>query len=484
MTTTGAAPGRALPHLDARFSGVVLRPGDSGYAAARRVWNGSVDHRPGLIVRPRAAKDVATALLHAREAGMEIAVRGGGHSTAGHSMSNGGLTIDLSAMRAVQVEPRVRTARVGGGALLMDVVEAASPASLAFPFGHVSHTGIGGLTLGGGIGWIMRKYGLAIDSLRSAELVTADGELVTASETENEELFWGLRGGGGNFGVVTEFEFDLHPFGPEVLAGIVLHPLENASEVLRFSRDFMDEAPSELTVFESFMTVPPADPFPMELRGKPAFALAMAYAGSIAEGETAVRPLREFGRPALDLLGPMPYAGVQTMLDETAPHGMRNYMKAHWLREFPDAAIDELVERHAGVTSPMSLIITGRMGGAIEEVSAEATAFAHRHAYRLLLAVSAWWEGDDEEHVEWCRGVFDAMTPYSTGGVYVNFLGEEGEARVRAGYEDATWGRLVAVKDRWDPENVFHLNQNIAPSGKRLPARSDQRPPRTSSATA
>jgi FAD/FMN-containing dehydrogenase len=463
-TAAETARDRALPDLDARFSGTITRPGDRGYAAARRVWSASIDHRPALIVQPRTAGDVATALLHAREAGMEIAVRGGGHSVVGHSMSNGGVTIDLSAMREVAVDPSTRTARVGGGALLMDVAEAAAPAALAFPFGQVSHTGVGGLTLGGGIGWIMRKHGLAIDSMRSAELVTAEGEVVTASDTQNPELYWGLRGGGGNFGVVTEFEFDLHPFGPEVLAGLVLHQLEDAAEVLRFSRDFMDEAPAELTVFETFLTVPPADPFPAELQGKPAFGLGIAYAGSVADGEAAVRPLREFGRPALTLLGPMSYVGLQTMLDPTAPHGMRNYMKAHWLRELPDAAIDDQVERHAGVPAPMSLIINGRMGGAIEEVSADATAFAHRDAYRMLLAVSAWWEGDDEEQVEWCRGVFDAMSPYSTGGVYVNFLGDEGESRVRAGYDEATWRRLFAVKDRWDPENVFHLNQNVAPS--------------------
>jgi hypothetical protein len=269
-----------------------------------------------------------------------------------------------------------------------------------------------------------------------------------------------------------------------VLAGVILHPLENAGEVLRFSRDFMDEAPAGLTVFETFLTVPPADPFPVQLRGKPAFALAVAYAGPIAEGETAIRPLREFGQPALDLVSPMTYVALQRMLDDSAPHGMRNYMKAHWLRELPDTAIDDLVVRQAGVPSPMSLIISGRMGGVIEDVSDDATAFAHRGAYRLLLAVSAWWEGDDEAQVEWCRGVFDAMTPFSTGGVYVNFLGEEGEARVRAGYEEATWKRLVAVKDAWDPENVFHLNQNVAPSGKPSPARSSQEPPRAASATA
>jgi FAD/FMN-containing dehydrogenase len=463
-TTTKAAGDRALPGLDARFSGRILRPKDRGYAAARRVWSASIDHRPALIAQPRTAEDVATAVLHARDAGMEIAVRGGGHSTAGHSMSNGGVTVDLSSMRHVSVDPGSRSARLGGGALLMDVAEAAAPHGLAFPFGHVSHTGVGGLTLGGGIGWIMRKHGLAVDSLRSVTLVTAEGKVVTASEAENSELLWALRGGGGNFGVVTEFEFELHPFPTEVLAGLVLHRLEDAPEVLRFSRGFMDEAPAALTVFETFLTVPPGDPFPPDLQGRPAFGLGLTYAGSLADGEAAVRQLREFGRPALDLVGPSSYLGVQTMLDPTAPPGMHNYMKAHWLRELPDAAIDDLAERHSRVTAPMSLIINGRMGGAIEDVAPDATAFAHRDAYRLLLTVSAWWDGDAERHVEWCRGVFDAMTPYSTGNVYVNFLGDEGDARVRAGYTDETWTRLVAVKDRWDPGNVFRLNQNVEPT--------------------
>jgi FAD/FMN-containing dehydrogenase len=356
------------------------------------------------------------------------------------------------------------TARVGGGALLNDVGEAAAPHALAMPFGHVSHTGVGGLTLGGGIGWVMRRYGLAIDSLRAAELVTAEGNVVIASEEENPDLFWALRGGGGNFGVVTEFEFDLHPFGPEALAGMILYRLEDAPEALRFCRDFMETAPDSLGVFETFLTVPAEAPFPFELQGRPAFALGIVYAGSIEEGERVLRPLRAFGRPALDLVGAMPAVSIQQMLDPTAPHGMRNYSRSHWLAALPDAAIDEQVRRHAEVPSPMSLIINGRMGGAVERVPREATAFGHRDAKRLLLVVSAWTEGDDHEQIEWCRGVFDAMTPHSTGGVYVNFVEDEGEKRVRAGYDDDIWPRLVAAKDRWDPDNVFHLNPNIPPS--------------------
>ncbi len=464
MPRTTTTHDRVLPGLEDQFPGDVIRPSDSRYGAARVLWNAIVDRRPALIVRPRTPADVATAILSARDAELDIAIRCGGHSLAGQSMSQGGMTIDLSAMNAVEVDPVAAIARVGGGALLNDVGESAAPHALAMPFGHVSHTGVGGLTLGGGIGWVMRRYGLAIDSLRCAELVTAEGELVKASAEENPDLFWALRGGGGNFGVVTEFEFDLHPFGPQALGGMILHRLENAAEVLRFSRDFMETAPDELTVFETFMTAPPQEPFPAELQGRPALALGVLYAGPVAEGEVVLRPLREFGHSALDVVGPMPAIAMQQMLDPTAPHGMRNYNRSHWLAGLPDAAIDQQVRRHAEVPSPMSLIINGRMGGAVERVSREATAFGHRDANRLLLVVSAWWEGDDDEQIDWGRGIFDAMTPYSTGGVYMNFVEDEGEDRVRAGYTNDIWRKLVAAKDRWDPENVLHLNPNIPPS--------------------
>jgi FAD/FMN-containing dehydrogenase len=444
--------------------GDVITPEDERYAAARTVWNAMVDHRPALIVRPRTNKEVAAAICHAREHGLELAVRCGGHSIAGHSMSEGGMTIDLTHMRGVSVDPLTRRARVGGGALLMDVMDASRHDALAMPIGHVSHTGVGGLTLGGGIGWLMRRDGLAIDSLRSAQVVTADGRVVKASDEENPELFWALRGGGGNFGIVTEFEFELRPFGPEVLAGMVLHPLESAAEALRFSRDFMEQAPGELTVFETFTTVPPEEPFPGKLHGKPALALGMVYAGGIEQGLAAVRELREHAQPALDLVSPMPAAAVQTMLDGTAPHGMRNYNKACWLDGLPDDAIATLVDQHAEVTSPMSLIINARLGGAVARVPDEATAFGHRRANRLLWVVSAWWEGTDADHVAWCRGVYDAMAPFSSGGVYVNTLGDEGPERVRASYEEDAWERLVAVKRVWDPDNVFRLNQNVPPS--------------------
>jgi len=449
-----------------RLNCELIRPTDERYEAARAVWNGSVDHRPAAIARPRSDAEVVEALLRARDDGMEIAVRGGGHSMQGHSMSDGGLTIDLSALKGVQLDARGRRARVGGGALLGDVARAAGPRGLAIPYGHVSHTGVAGLTLGGGIGWIARRHGLTIDRLLSARVVTAEGEVVRASDEENTDLFWGLRGGGGNFGIVTEFEFELCQHGPEVLAGMVLHPLERAAEALRFSRDFMDDAPDEVTVYETFMTVPPGPPFPEALHGRPALALGVVYAGDPGEGERLLRPLREFGPPALDAVGRMPVTAVQEMLDPTAPHGMRNHSKSQWLAELPDTAIERLVELHADVPSSMSMIITARMGGAVERVDPDRTAFVHRDAYRLLWVVGAWWEGDDAEQIAWTQGVFDALTPQGTGGVYVNSLQDEPEARIRDAYSAAAWSRLVEVKDRWDPDNVFRLNYNVPPSAR------------------
>lgn len=456
ITSRGAAP--------KGFGGEVILPTDQRYEAARVLWNGAVDKRPAEILRPRKTEDVAKAILSARDRGLELAIRCGGHSIPGHSMSDGGMTIDLAAMNDVEVDPNVRRARVGGGALLSDVGRATAPHALSIPYGQISHTGVGGLTLGGGLGWLMRRYGLTLDSVRGVELVTANGEILNANEEENTDLFWAVRGGGGNFGVVTRFDFELHPHGPEVLAGMVIHPLDRAADAIRFSRDFMEDAPDELNLMEVLMTAPPEAPFPAELQGRPALALTLVYVGDPDEGEQIVRPLREYGSPALDLLGRMPPLAVQTMLDETAPHGMQNYNKMHWLNELPDAAIDDLVRVHAEVPSPMSLVMTARMGGAISRVPAGATAFGHRDAHRLLWVVSSWWEGDEDEQIEWCRDVFDSMAPYSSGGVYVNALDQEGPSRVRAAYGESVWRRLGVVKDRWDPDNVFRLNQNIPPS--------------------
>jgi FAD/FMN-containing dehydrogenase len=310
----------------------------------------------------------------------------------------------------------------------------------------------------------MRRDGLAIDRLRRATVVTAEGEVVRASADEHPDLFWALRGGGGNFGVVTEFEFELAPFGPLVLAGMVLHPLEDAAAALRRSRAYMDDAPRELTVFETFITVPPAPPFPAHLQGRPALAIGIVYAGDLARGERVVAPLRG---GAFELLGFMPPTAVGRMLDPTAPHGMRNHSRAHWLGALPDDAVDTLVSHHARVTSPMSIVVTARMGGAMDDVADGETAWGHRGVHRLLWVVASWFEGEDAEHVQWCRGVHAAMAPYASGGVYVNALNEEGG--VRTAYADDVYARLATVKADWDPDNVFRLNQNIAPA--QAPAR-------------
>ncbi len=447
----------------------IVTPQDPRYDAARRLWNGAIDRRPELIAQPRTPGEVAAAIRHARDRDLPLAVRGGGHSIPGHSMADGGLTIDLGAFRSVDVDPVTRTAAVGGGALLDDVMVAAEPHALTMPFGHVSHTGVGGLTLGGGLGWVMRRDGMAVDRLRACELVTADGECVRASLDEHPDLFWALRGGGGNFGVVTGFEFDLAPFGPEVLAGMVLYALDDAGDALRHCRDFMAGAPEELSVYEVFMVVPPAPPFPEALHGRPAMVVSLVYAGDPEEGERVVEPLRRFGRPALDLVGRMPPTAVQRMLDPTAPHGLSYSTRSHWLAGLPDEAVDTLVDLHERAPSPMSQVITARMGGAVAREPEGGTAFGHRDTDRVLWIITAWDRGDGEHEAAWCREVFDASARWSTGGVYVNAVDVEAPSRVRAAYEDATWQRLREVKAAWDPENVFRLNPNIAPA--QLPAR-------------
>ena len=424
-----------------------------------------IDKRPALIVRCADAGDVVAAVDFARRHNLELAVRGGGHSVAGHAMSDGGVTIDLSPLKAVAVEPAARTVRAEAGATLGELDADTQAHGLAVPAGQVSHTGIAGLTLGGGTGWLMRKYGLTIDNLLAVELVTADGGLLTASEEANRELFWAVRGGGGNFGVATAFVFRGHPVGPLVLAGPVFYTLDRAGDALRCYRELMASAPDELTAFAVLMTAPAAPPFPERLRGRQLLAIDVCYAGPVAEGEAAVRPLRAFGPPDLDLIAPLPYTVHQRMLDATAPHGLHHYNRSGYLRELGDAAIDALLDRFAGVTSPWMSIQLARMGGAIERVPEEATAFGGRGA-RYLLWIIGMWEpaGDGARHVAWVRGTHEAMLPHSTGGVYVNALGEEGAGRVRAAYGPATYARLVRLKDRYDPTNLFRLNQNIPPS--------------------
>jgi FAD/FMN-containing dehydrogenase len=445
-------------------TGDLIRPSDADYETARRIWNGMIDRRPALIARPRTVDDVAAAVLLARDEKLPLAVRGGGHSVAGHSTCDGGLVIDLSRLANVHVDPAARSVRVGGGALLGGLDAATQEHGLVVPSGHVSHTGVAGLTLGGGTGWLMRKYGLTVDSLRSAALVTAAGEVVRASEDEHPDLFWALRGGGGNFGVVTEFEFEAHRLGPELVAGMVLYPLVEATDALARCRDLMADAPDELTVFPVFVSVPPQPPFPKELHGRPVLALGAAYAGPIEDGLRVVEPLRRLARPAFDLLGPMPYLALQTMLDESVPHGLHHYNRSDYLAELSDDAIATLVDHVGRMTSPLAQVITGCMGGAVERVPSDATAFPARDAGWLVWIVNMWTPGEDPEpHLEWGRAFADAMHAFASGGVYVNALGEdEPFDRVRAAY-GGNWDRLVEVKRRWDPENLFRLNANVRP---------------------
>jgi FAD/FMN-containing dehydrogenase len=436
-------------------------PNSEGYDEARKVWNGMIDRRPAMIVRCQTPGDVVASVNYARENNLLVAVRGGAHNVAGNATCDNGMVIDLSTMKGVTVDPVARTARAEAGCTWADVDKATHPFGLATTGGLVSTTGIAGFTLGGGIGWLMRKYGLTCDNLRSAEVVTAEGRQVTASTTENPELLWGLQGGGGNFGVVTAFEYNLHPVGT-VLGGLVLHPASRAAEVLRFFREFVASAPDELTCLAVFMTAPPAPFVPVDLHFKPAIAIAVCYAGNPEEGERFVQPLRTFGPPAADVIGPIPYPALQSLLDESAPKGLQNYWKSAFVNDLSDGAIDVLVGRAAAMRSPLSAIHIHHLEGAVNRVDASATAFGHRSARFVLNLVGTWADPSESDlHIQWVRDTHAALIPHATGGVYVNFMGDEGNDRVRAAYGPAIYERLVALKRAYDPGNLFRLNQNI-----------------------
>jgi FAD/FMN-containing dehydrogenase len=449
--------------MSATATAEILSPGDPGYDDARRIWNGAIDKRPALIVRARNADDVSWAVRHARENDLEIAVRGGGHSVAGHSVTDGGVMIDLSPMKKVDVDPVARRARVEPGVLLGELDRETQEHGLAVPAGTVSHTGVAGLTLGGGIGWLMRKHGLTIDSLKAVELVIADGDLVRASEEEEPELFWGMRGAGANFGVVTAFEFQLHPVGPLVAGGPLLYPLERAAEVLRGVREVEASLHDELGLACVLITVPPAPHFPPDLHGRHMLAVVPVWAGSLDEADGVVAPLRALGEPVLDGFGPIPYIALQSMLDETGPPGLHHRNFAEHIA-LSDGAIDTLVERFAHVTHPMAHVVMTLLGGAVAQVSPDATAFPHRDSAWVAWTIGMWRPDEDgAPHVEWLGSVRDALRPHAAGGVYVNALGDEPVASVRAAY-GPNWPRLVELKRRWDPDNAFRLNANIDPA--------------------
>jgi FAD/FMN-containing dehydrogenase len=443
--------------------GEIVTAADDGYADACRIWNGAHDGRtPALIVRCSDAADVIAAVGFARSNGLAIAVRGGGHSIAGFSTVDDGIVIDLSPMNDVRVDPAARRASVGGGAVWADVDQETQAHALATTGGLVSTTGVAGFTLGGGIGWTMRKFGLACDNLTAADVVTADGRLVHVSETENRDLLWGLRGGGGNFGIVTRFEFDLHPLGPVIYAGPIFFPADAAHDLLHAFRDWAGDAPDEITAVVNLTTAPPLPVIPGEWHGKKVAALVAASTGPVDEGEALVRPIRGVAEPIADLLGPMPYQAIQTLLDPLWPKGIHSYFKATNLARLDDALVDRLCEIHLAAPGPQCEIHVHQMGGAIARVAEGATAFAERSMPFVLNAVTGWHDpGMGAAYTEWAQTVIAAASDASTGRAYVNFLGDSDAARTSYGAE--TYARLVALKNDYDPTNVFRLNQNIEP---------------------
>ena len=455
----------AVQELRAGLRGTLLRSGDDGYDAARRVWNAMIDRRPALIARCAGASDVIRAVSFARSHHLLLSVKGGGHNVAGNAVCDGGLMIDLSPMRGIRVDPRARTVRVEAGATWAAVDHETQAFGLAVTGGQVSHTGVAGLTLGGGVGNLMRKLGLTIDNLLSVDVVLADGRLLTASAAENQDLFWAVRGGGGNFGIATSFEYRLHPVGPIVLGGMALYPAEQARELLRFYREFMAAAPDELMATVAFLTAPPAPFIPAHVQGKLMVAVLFCHIGPSERAERDAAAWRAFRTPAVDLIGPMPYVAVQRLVDDGAPYGqLQVYLKSDHLAELTDEIIDLVVAHASAITSPQSLVLLFPLGRAVARVGKEDTAFGHRDAAYDYVAYAMWTDRDDaDRHVAWTRRFAAAMQPFSIGA-YVNEMVDEGEERVRAAYPPATYERLVSLKRKYDPTNLFKLNQNVKPA--------------------
>jgi FAD/FMN-containing dehydrogenase len=459
-------PSPAVDDLASSLRGGLTRTGDPGYEPARQLWNGMIDRRPALIARCAGAEDVVAAVNFAHDHQLLLAVRGGGHGVAGHAVCDGGLVIDLSEMRGIDVDPEGRRARAEGGCTLGDLDRETQRHGLATPLGVVTKTGIAGLTLSGGMGWLRRKHGLSCDNLASAQVVTADGSLLTAGEGENEDLFWAIRGGGGNFGVVTSFEYHLHSVGPEVFVCFVFYPADRAREVLRSCERYLSEAPEEVAPLGILGRVPEAEEFPPGSHREPYVALLAPYGGDDpAEGERMLRPLREIAEPIADLSGAMPYTEAQAVLDEDYPDGWRYYWKSVNVSELSDEVIERLVGHAAAAPSPHSTIDVWYQGGAMARIGEEETAFANR-GEPYLLGIEGNWERErgSDQNVAWVREVFADMRSFSGGGVYLNFPGflEEGEELLHEGY-GKNYERLAEVKARYDPTNLFRLNANIEP---------------------
>jgi FAD/FMN-containing dehydrogenase len=449
--------------LKDQVKGQVVLPGDPRYDEVRKIWNAMINRRPAVIVQCTTADDVPHAIQWARQNGLEISIRGAGHNIAGNAVCEGGMMIDLSTMRNVRVDAPKKRAYVEPGATLADFDKAVQAHGLATPVGINSTTGISGLTLGGGFGWLTRKYGMTVDNLASVELVTANGKKVRASENENSDLFWAVRGGGGNFGVVTQFEYKLHPVGPQVLAGLIVFPLEQATQVLRQYREFVASAPEDLSVWVVLRQAPPLPFLPKEVHGKEIVVLAIFYGGDIKEGEKLIAPLRRFGKAHGEHIGAQPYIQWQQAFDPLLTPGARNYWKSHNFRELGDEALDAMIRYAKKLPSPQCEIFIGHIAGAANRVPADAMAYGHRDA-RFVMNVHGRWTDTthDATCIGWARAFFEATAPYASGGAYVNFMTEDESSRVAAAY-GANYARLADIKKRHDPDNVFHLNQNIKP---------------------
>ena len=462
---TQQLPAEALEGLRAGLHGKLSLPGDPGYDEARTIWNAMIDRKPAIIVRAADAADVVSAVQFAREHQVLLAVRGGGHNIAGNAVCDGGLMLDLSTMKSVQVDEKARTAKVQPGALLADFDREAQAFGLATPLGINSTTGVAGFTLGGGFGWISRKFGLTVDNLISVDIVTADGKQVHASEKENPDLFWAVRGGGGNFGVVTSFEYRLHPVGPEVIAGLIVHPFAQAGELLEGYRRFVATAPDEVTAWVVLRKAPPLPFLPPEVHGKEILVFAVCAVGDKAKAEKAVAPLRALGKPIADVIGPSPFAGWQTAFDPLLTPGARNYWKSHDFTKLDDGFIQVLLDAVKTLPTPECEIFLGQLGGAINRVKADATAYPHRDVEFIMNIHTRWRDAaEDAKCIAWTRKVFEAATPFATGGVYVNFMPEDEGQRVPKGAYGPNYERLAKLKAKFDPANLFRMNQNIKPT--------------------
>lgn len=453
-----------IDDFKSRLRGQLIQPNDAGYDEARKIWNAMIDKKPGMIVHCAGAADVMASVAFARDHELLLAIRGGGHNIAGSALCDGGLVIDLSGMRSVRVDPDLRRAWVEGGATLADVDHEAQAFGLATPLGINSTTGVGGLTLGGGFGWLSRTLGLAVDNLVSADIITADGRRLKVSAGNEPDLFWAIRGGGGNFGVVTSFEFQLHPVGPQITAGLIVYPFEQARQVLTQYRDYVNRMPAELAAWGVLRKAPPLPFLPASVHGENVVVLAVFSPLKQDDIMGAIEPLRAFGQPVGEHLGSMPYTAWEQAFDPLLTPGARNYWKSHNLTQLSDDAVDTLIRYAGTLPSPQCEIFLGLLGGKASEPAPDATAYPHRNALYAMNVHARWTEpGDDAACIAWSRELFSAMAPHAAGSVYINFMTQEEGARISEAY-GANYERLAQIKKRYDPHNLFRSNQNIRPS--------------------